>query len=214
MSPLSLLCLGLPPVAHVADTMTTLPRSWRGPDLRKGATGLLFRPLALALTSFGLLQELGTHRGDVPLNDDAAVCDLLRRAFWSLLVLDSEISAATGRPPHIAPGSYDAPLPVREWDGVADPNVAAFVLLVEAAELLRKSVETMVRRNRSHSSSRKLNDSRAALQYSIANQSRTKTWTLQQMAMLTAEIDAFQYALPPRSAVCAAAVSAGLTNIG
>jgi hypothetical protein len=90
-------------------------------------------------------QELGAHRGDVPLNDDPAVCDLLRRAFWSLLVLDAELSGATGRPSHIAPGSYDAPMPVFELDGVPDPNVTALALLVEAAELLRKSVETMVR---------------------------------------------------------------------
>lgn len=91
-------------------------------------------------------KELGAHRGDVPLNDDPAVCDLLRRSFWSLHVLDSELSAATGRPPHIALGSYDAPLPIHEWDGVPDTDINAFVLLIEAAELLRKSVETMVRR--------------------------------------------------------------------
>jgi hypothetical protein len=145
-------------------------------------------------------QELGAHRGDVPLNDDPAVCDLLRRAFWSLLVLDAELSGATGRPSHIAPGSYDAPMPVFELDGVPDPNVTALALLVEAAELLRKSVETMVRVFGKLPACWMLTDSRPdPKQFSIANQSRTKTWTLQQMAMLTAEIDAFQYALPPKS---------------
>lgn len=74
--------------------------------------------------------------------------DLVRRAFWCLASMDAELSAATGRPVHLALGSYDVSLPDVEVDGKEDANIAAFRLSIGAAELLRKGVETMVSRFR------------------------------------------------------------------
>lgn len=92
-------------------------------------------------------KAIGAHRNSV-LHSSPTDVDLVRRAFWCLASMDAELSAATGRPVHLALGSYDVSLPDVEVDGKEDANIAAFRLSIGAAELLRKGVETMVSRCR------------------------------------------------------------------
>lgn len=77
--------------------------------------------------------------------------------------------------------------------------MVGFLHAIAAIELLRKSVEVMVRCPSlgSRATCRLLTLlSPPPSQFSIANQTRSKAWVLQQMGTLTAEIDAFQHNLP------------------
>lgn len=80
--------------------------------------------------------------------------------------------------------------------------MAALSPMVKAAELLRKSVEAMVRGFplgswRWGGKGYVADPPPPTRQYSIDSQTRSKAWVLQQMGTQTAEIDSFQQTLPP-----------------
>lgn len=90
-------------------------------------------------------QEMGAHRSGRYLSNEPDEADV-RRAFWALFVLDALNTTQMGRNFHLPTSAVNAPLPGDGEDGGALSEFSvAFRLLIAAAKLLRKTVDTLVR---------------------------------------------------------------------
>ncbi|KAJ7617218.1 fungal-specific transcription factor domain-containing protein [Roridomyces roridus] len=85
-----------------------------------------------------IAQEIGAHRRGRYLVGSRFDAELLRRAFWMLLSLDTILSSLLGRPPATRPEDFDVDLPIacddEYWEGTqpfqqpADkPSIAAYL---------------------------------------------------------------------------------------